>query len=98
MIALKDLRPQVARLMFDGDRVAALKREQQELRISVHDEVRGLVESDESVAEMYRMERPFSSSDWERIRRRNSKESMAKEQGDAGTPPGSPLRTDKKEL
>jgi len=69
MIALKDLRPQVAQLMYDAERVEALKREQRELRACVHAEVRKLVESDERVAEMFRIERPLSSEDWERIRR-----------------------------
>jgi hypothetical protein len=32
-------------------------------------QVRKLVESDERVAEMFRIERPLSSEDWERIRR-----------------------------
>ena len=68
MIALRDLRPMLARLVYDADRVAALKREQLELRNRVHEEIRRLVRSDEVVAELYHMQGELSTTDWERLR------------------------------
>lgn len=56
--------------------MAALKREQEDLRSRVHAEVRRLVDSDAAVNELFHMEKPLDASDWERIRRvrRESKE------------------------
>lgn len=84
MIALHDLRPMLARLMYDVKRVEALKAEQGALRDRVHGEIMRLVESDEVVAELYHMHGQLSTTDWERVRKRQSHE------GD--TPPSSPIK------
>ena len=68
MIALHDLRPMLARLMFDAKRVEALKREQKELRDCVHAEIRHLVESDETISKMYHTQGTLTTDDWERLR------------------------------
>jgi len=70
MIALRDLRPMLARLVYDKRQVEALKQEQVELRARVRDEIRRLVSSDEIVAELYHMQGEISTSDWERLRER----------------------------
>ena len=68
MIALHDLRPMLARLMYDTKRVEALKKEQGALRDIVHAEVRGLVESDETISKMFHTQGTLTTSDWERLR------------------------------
>ena len=72
MIAMHDLRPMMARLMYDADRVAALKREQGELRDKVHNELQRLVKTDQVVAELYQMPGTLSTDDWERVRERRA--------------------------
>merc|ERR1719152_387493 len=68
MIALRDLRPMLARLWYDKARVEALKREHRSLRAAVSDEVRKLVDSDDLVRELYHMRGELSTHDWERLR------------------------------
>jgi len=70
MIALRDLRPMLARLFYHKRQVEALKQEQVELRARVRDEIRRLVQSDDKVAELYHMQGELSTSDWERLRER----------------------------
>jgi hypothetical protein len=68
MIALRDLRPMLARLTYDKESVEALKAEHFSLRRHVVDEIKRLVESDSVVRELYHMRGELSTSDWERIR------------------------------
>ena len=68
MIALRDLRPMLARLLFDRERVEALKKEHHSLRRHVIAEIKGLVASDAVVRDMYHMRGELSTYDWERLR------------------------------
>jgi len=79
MIALHDLRPMLARLMDDHQRVEALKEEQSALRDRVHAEIMRMIEEDEVVAELYHMHGQLSTHDWERVRKRRASREAADE-------------------
>jgi len=68
MIALRDLGPIIARLVYSRSRVEALKAEQLSLSRIVRDEIRRLVENDELVRELYHTQGQLSSTEWERFR------------------------------
>jgi len=69
MIALRDLRPMLARLVYDRRRVDALKAEQRALQRFVRTEMDRLVSSDPEVKELYEMRGEVGAADWERLQR-----------------------------
>ena len=69
MIALRDLRPMLARLVYDRRRVNALKAEQRALQRFVRTEMDRLVSSDPEVKELYEMRGEVGAADWERLQR-----------------------------
>jgi len=68
MIALRDLGPMIARLVYSRRRVEALKAEQLSLSRIIRGEIRRLVESNEVVRELYHTQGQLSSTEWERFR------------------------------
>jgi len=95
MIALRDLRPLLARLLFDRKRVEGLKKEQQSLSRCVRNEIKRLIDADEVVRNLYHMRSGdgstiLSTNDWERVRLREARqsgESSASNGGGASVPP-----------
>lgn len=88
MIALRDLRPMLARLLYNRKRVEALKREQVSLSRLVRNEIRQLVESDEVVRGLYHMRSGdgstiLSTNDWERVRLREARSSKEESSRDS---------------
>jgi hypothetical protein len=69
MIALRDLRPMIMRLLYDRESVEALKREQLDLRQRVRDEIKRMLEEDEVLRELYYMRGELGAKDWERLGR-----------------------------
>ena len=89
MIALRDLRPMLARLLYSRSRVEELKREQVSLSRCVRLEIKRLVEADEVVRGLYHMRSGdgstiLSTNDWERVRLRDQLRE-ARESNEEGT-------------
>ena len=59
----------IMRLLYDRERVEALKREQLELQLRVRDEIKRMLESDHVVRELYYMRGEVGANDWERLGR-----------------------------
>ena len=74
MIALRDLRPMLARLFYDHRRVEALKGEQLDLQNRVREELQQLLVHDPVVRELYHMRGEVGAEDWERLGQGVSKE------------------------
>ena len=67
MIALRDLRPMLARLTYNHAKVEALKGEQLFLQGRVREELHKLIESDPVVKELYQMRGEVGAKEWERL-------------------------------